>query len=617
MYKKIIRLNQILRSNGGLVGTVFKVLKIVTSNRPDKAALIIKQKIANQFHDINDRRDYKRWILECEQHLCFGDAIKDETIKVSESNPLISIVMPVFNPPLAFLDRAITSIKAQRYTNWELCIADDFSNDADLVNYLEEQSKDDNRIKVVFRSTNGNISACTNSALEIASGEWIAFMDQDDELSQFALYEVQKIISQHPTAKLIYSDEDKIDVAGKRSDPYFKPDWNLDLFYSQNYICHFTVIKKEIVIEAGALRLGFEGAQDYDLILRVIDLIKEPEIIHIPKILYHWRAHDKSTAMDVKVKPDALDNSRKALQEHFKRQGRLVTISQNGIYHRVDFDLPSPPPLVSIIIPSKNQLELLKKCVESIFSKTLYPTFEVVIVDNGSDDPECLKYLDLLAIDERIKIVRDDAPFNYSYLNRVGVENSSGEVLAFLNNDVEVISNEWLCVMVSNALRPEIGAVGAKLLYTNGNIQHAGVILGIGGVAGHGFKNFNGNSAGLNSRLTVAQNYSAVTAACLVVRRASYFSVGGFNEKDLAVAFNDVDFCLKLKKSGLKNLWTPHAILFHHESVSRGVEDTIRKQKRFQDEVLYMKKSWPSDLMRDEYYNDNLTKVFEDFSLKW
>ena len=542
--------------------------------------------------------------------------------------PLLSVLMPTYNTPEKWLVRAIESVRRQLYENWELCIADDASKEPHVRRILAAYQKKDPRIKVVYRETNGHISATSNSALELAHGDFFALLDHDDEIRPHALACVALELHAHPDADLIYSDEDKIDENGDRYDHYFKPDWNPDLFNVQNYISHLGVYRTLLVREVGGFRVGYEGSQDWDLAMRVIERTAPDRIRHIPKILYHWRSVPGSTAMVIGAKSYATHAAEKVITEHFVRTGVNATITPTkGSYWRVHYPVPTPAPRVSLIIPTRNRLEFLQPCVESLLAKTTYPNFELLIVDNDSDDPATLAYLraldrgtglptrDSAATSPRVRVIHSPGEFNYSALNNFAVGHTDAPIIGLLNNDLEVINADWLDEMVSHALRPEIGCVGAKLYYPDDRIQHAGVILGIGGVAAHAWQTHPRGAAGQAHRNLLQQNLSAVTAACLVIRRELYLQVGGLNADQLKVAFNDVDFCLKVRAAGFHNLWTPYAELYHHESASRGKEDTLEKRDRFRSEVEYMRATWGDLLDADPAYNPNLTHTVNDFTL--
>lgn len=562
-------------------------------------------------------RDYSQWI---EQYDRLDGATAEQLraeISALAAPPRISVIMPTYNADPIWLAGAIESVRNQLYPHWELCIADDASTTDAIRPLLERYAREDARIRVVFRSENGHISAASNSALALATGDWIALLDHDDLLAPTALYFVARSIIDHPNARLLYSDEDKIDSEGLRHDPYFKCDMNIDLFYSHNMICHLGVYQKRLLDEIGGFRAGFEGAQDYDLALRCLEIIKAESIVHIPRVLYHWRVHPASTAATGDAKPYAVLAGERALNEHFERMGINGKVETVGNGYRARYCLPEPRPLVSLIIPTRNGIRLLKQCIDGILQKTAYGPYEIIVVDNGSDEEATLEYLDSLRTEKNVRVIRDERPFNYSALNNMAVTLANGEIVGLVNNDIEVISETWLDEMVSLAVQPGVGAVGAKLLYPDGRIQHAGVVVGIGGVAGHAHKLFSRESYGYFSRSSLISSFSAVTAACLIVRKAVYDEVGGLNEADLAVAFNDVDFCLRIREAGYRNVWTPYAELFHHESATRGSEDNPEKVARFNREVSYMLSRWGASLNDDPAYSPNLTLEQEDFGYAW
>ena len=559
---------------------------------------------------------YARWVEQF-------DTINDidrlgmyEEIGNWKLKPLLSIIMPVYNPPIEMLREAIEGVKAQVYFNWELCIADDASTDEKVRLFLDQSVQADHRIKVIYREENGHISKASNSALDIADGEFIVLMDNDDALPEHALFWVAKTINKYPDAAIIYSDEDKIDEQGVRSAPYFKTDWNPYLFRSHNMISHLGVYRKALVERVGKFRLGMEGSQDYDLALRCSEQVDSAQIIHIPRVLYHWRMHAGSTAMSGDEKPYAQNAGQKALDEHLKRSGIAghAELLDFGMY-RVHYDLPERKPLVSLIIPTRNAYALVKQCIESIRNKTLYPNYEIILVDNGSDDPQSLHYFELLSKLKGITVIRDDGEFNYSAINNNAVEQANGELVGLINNDIEVISPEWLDEMVSLALQPNAGAIGARLWYPDDRLQHGGVVMGPLTLAGHAHIMLPRGHHGYFGRASLIQGMSAVTAACLIVKKSIFQEVGGLNENDLKIAFNDVDLCLKIMAAGYQNIWTPNADLYHHESATRGLEDTPEKVKRFISEVVYMQTKWKDVIANDPFYNPNLTFATEDFSV--
>lgn len=532
--------------------------------------------------------------------------------------PLISVVMPVYNPPIELLNEAIQSVTNQLYQNWELCIADDASPNPEIENVLRQHEARDPRIKVVYRKKNGHISAASNSALELVSGGYITLLDHDDLLAENALFYIAKTINNKPDVQLIYSDEDKIDRNGVRLDPYFKSDWNYDLFLSQNMFSHLGTYKTSLVRDVGGFRIGYEGSQDYDLALRCIEKLQSFEQIHhIPHILYHWRVLPGSTALNSSEKPYAMLAGERAINDHFARAGINAKSELIGYGYRVHYGIPENKPLVSLIIPTRNGYRLIKKCIKSILKKTSYKNYEILIVDNGSDEYKTIKYLKSFDSNPIVRVIKYDGPFNYSAINNHAVKESLGSIIGLINNDIEVISPDWLTEMVSLAIQKDIGAVGARLLYPDSTIQHGGVILGIAGLAGHAHKHMHNILYGYCGRGALCQTFSAVTAACLVVRKNIYEQVGGLDEKNLAVAYNDIDFCLKIKSTGLRNVWTPYAELYHHESATRGVEDTEEKRKRFKGEVEYMRMKWADIIDHDPAYNPNLTLEKEDFDLAW
>ena len=534
-----------------------------------------------------------------------------------EHKLLVSIVMRVYNPNPIWLEEAIASVRTQIYSNWELCIADDASSDSAIRPILERYAQRDKRIKLVFCEEKEPISTASNRTLALAQGEWIAPLGHDDVLAEHALFWVVDTINRHPACRLIYSDEDKIDEAGVRSDPYFKCDWNLDLFYSQNMFSRLGVYQADLVREVSGFVTGLAGAQDYDLALRCIERIAPEQIQHIPRVLYHWRIHADSTAHSSDAKPTEMIAGERAINGHLDRMGVNAKADSLGHGYRVRYALPECLPLVSLIIPTRNGLKLLQQCVESILAKTAYRHYEILIVDNGSDDPATLRYLKELASERCIRVIRDDRPFNYSELNNSAVKQARGEIIGLINNDIEVISPDWLSEMVSHALRPEVGAVGAKLLYADDTIQHAGVVLGVHGIAGHAHRFLPRDHVGYRGRAGLIQSFSVVTAACLLVRKSIYEELGGLNEIELQVACNDVDFCLRLREAGYRNIWTPYAELYHHESATRGFDDTPEKLARSAKEVAYMQQRWGDTLLHDPAYNPNLSLDAEDFSLAW
>tara|TARA_R110002073_G_scaffold103386_11_gene234001 strand:+ start:7172 stop:9454 length:2283 start_codon:yes stop_codon:yes gene_type:complete len=541
---------------------------------------------------------------------------------IDTASPDISIIMPVYETRLMLLKKAVDSVLNQSFSNWELCIADDASSSSAIRSYLNKLDSSDERIRIVFRKENGHISAASNSALDLARGTFVGFLDHDDELSPNALHEVMQVIRRNFSTELVYSDEDVISEKGKPLYPQFKPDWNLDFARSINYICHFMVIRRERVEHLGGFREGgYEGAQDFDLMLRATERLTPDQIQHIPHILYHWRASSNSTVLDHSNKSYSTEAGIKALQDHIERLELDAEVEPSEIptAYRIRYRVPQPQPSVTLIIPTYNNLRVLRNCVDSVLEKTEYKNYEVLIIDNGTDEKATLDYLRTLQ-KPQVRVLEYLEKFNFSAINNFAVSNTHSEVLVLLNNDTEVCNSDWLMELVGHAVRPEVGAVGAKLFYAQNLIQHAGVLLGMGPdrVAGHAFKGEHKHVTGPMARTRLTQAYSAVTGACMAVTRKKYLEVGGLDENNLAIAFNDVDFCLKLQEKGYTNVWTPYAQLYHYESYSRGHDhgDSV-KHERFLQEKDYMINRWGDRLTTDPYYNPNLTRDFSNFSLAW
>ncbi len=557
--------------------------------------------------------DYHFWIRRYDRLRREDRRLIGQQIARFQNPPLLSVLLPVYNSNLKWLRRAIQSVQEQLYPHWELCVADDASTDAKVWPLLEKFAHRDARIRLMRRTRNGHISAASNDALALARGEFVALLDHDDELAPAALYFVALALQKDPNLQVIYSDEDKLDRQSRRSDPYFKSDWNPQLFLGQNYISHLGIYRTELVRRVGGFRVGFEGSQDYDLTLRCLEQIAPEEIHHIPRVLYHWRTTDESTATFAAAKPYAQEAAQRAVQEHLDRVGVAgEVVPHYGAYQRVKYALPAERPLVSILIPTRDRAPLLRKCIESIFARTDYWPYEVIVLDNESHEGETHAFFDSLG--ERARVVRIEGPFNYSRLNNRGVALARGALVLLLNNDVEVINELWLSEMVSHAARPEVGMVGARLWYPEGTMQHGGVILGAGGIAGHAHAGIR-HEHGYFARAHLTQNFSAVTGACALVRREIYERLGGLDEKNLAVAFNDIDFCLRVREAGFQIIWTPHAELHHEESASRGFANSNPEQVRFLAEIDHMNATWGEALQRDPFYNPNLSLGEDLFTL--
>lgn len=563
--------------------------------------------------------DYAAWIREVETPRRPDAETQRASAAAWAWQPRFSVLLPTWNTPPALLRECLDSVLAQGYPHWELCIADDASTREDTREVLRDYAAREPRIRVAWRDANGHISAASNTALAMARGDFVALLDHDDLLAPHALWQVAEALQHRPSAQVLYSDEDKIGLDGLRREPCLKPDWMPDLLRSQNYVSHLGVYRRDRVSAVGGFREGYEGSQDHDLVLRCVERIADPaDIVHVPHVLYHWRIAEGSTAGGHGAKDYASEAGRRAVQDHCDRRhpGVQVETVAPGIF-RTRWPLPRALPLVSLIIPTRDRHDLLRTCVESILARTAYRHFELLVVDNQSRCPDTLAYLEALARQPggRIRVLRWDRPFNYSAINNFAAAHARGEILGLINNDIEVTEPDWLGEMVSHAIRPEIGCVGARLLYPDGTIQHAGVVLGVGGVANHLMRGMPGRSPGHFGRLWCTWNPSAVTAAALLLRREVWARVGGLDEASLPVAFNDVDLCLKVRALGLRNLWTPQAELIHHESVSRGSDTTPEKRARFLGEVATMRTRWGPLLDQDPAYHPDLTRVREDGAL--
>ncbi len=561
---------------------------------------------------------YEDWIARFddrpeEQRL----ALEQEMRSLSE-RPVFSIIMPVFETPVGLLDAAITSVRGQIYPDWQLCICDDGSTSRHVAEILERASKEDRRIVWMRLDTNQNISAASNAALKLAEGEWIVPLDHDDMLRPHALLELTKAAQDNRDARFIYSDEDKIDLAGtRRFDPHFKPDWSPDLLRSFNYVSHLAAARAEDVRKVGGWALGLEGAQDHDLYLKLTENLRRDQILHIPKILYHWRVAETSTAGGGAAKPFAMKAMRLAISEHLRRMGEdgEVRLLEDAPVARVRYRLAEHAPLATIIIPNKDMPKLIGSCIKSIRSLTRYPRYEILIVDNGSTDTETLSLYDEFRMGD-IRILEYPAEFNYSAMNNLAIKEARGDVLVFLNNDTSVITEDWLSELVMHAIRPTVGCVGAKLHYDDDTIQHAGVVVGVCGIACHVYRGFGSQDYGYFGRLRVVQNLSAVTAACLAIKRSIALQVGGFDEIALKIALNDVDFCLKVREAGYDNVWTPFAELYHFESKTRGYEIGPEKRARFERESAILRDRWPGYIANDPCYSPHLTRTSETSNIR-
>lgn len=527
-----------------------------------------------------------------------------------------SILVPLYNTPINFLKDMINSVINQTYFNWELCLADGSENCDNVQKVCLEYVKEDNRIKYRKLKENKGISENTNACIEMATGNYLSLLDHDDILHETALYEVAKVINEQ-NVDIVYTDEASFKYSILKSNiPYFKPDYSPDMLRSYNYICHFLTFNKELLSKLGNFRKEFDGSQDYDFILRLTEITNN--IFHIPKVLYYWRAHQNSVAgIGIEAKPYAINAGKLAVKEHLKRIGLNGIVEEGKIptTYRIKYKINNK--LVSIIIPNCDHIEDLNKCIKSILNKTTYKNYEIIIIENNSTKKETSDYYKyLIKSYENIKIIKWDKEFNYSAINNFGAKYSKGEYLLLLNNDIEVITPNWIEEMLMFAQREDVGAVGAMLYYPNNKIQHAGVIIGINGIAGHSHKNFNRGENGYFSRLSIVQNLSAVTGACMLVSKEKFYKVQGLDER-FKVDFNDIDFCMKLRDIGYYNVFTPYAELYHYESKSRGYKNTKSKKKRFYNEIMLFQNKWAKEILNgDPFYNPNLTLNKEDFSLK-
>jgi GT2 family glycosyltransferase len=552
---------------------------------------------------------YQRWV-RCYDTLSEADrrAILGH-VALLAAHPLISVVMPVYNPPAAVLARAIRSVRAQLYPYWELCIADDASTAPHVAPLLADAAHGDPRIRLVQRPANGHVCAATNSALELAGGDFVALLDHDDVLPEQALYEVAAELNAHPDADLIYSDEDRIDDTGRRSDPYFKPDWNPELLLGHNVISHLGVYRRSLLTRLGGLRPGFEGSQDYDLALRATDATMPDRIRHIPAVLYHWRRSPDGSSFSEAWLDQCTGAARRAIRDHLDRRGypgaTIGPVPLAPDWHQVTYPVPAPAPLVSVIVPTRDHADLLRRTCEGVLHGTDYAPLELIVVDNDTSEAAALAVLRDLDGDPRVRILSHPGPFNYPAMNNAAVRLARGEILVLLNNDIEVVDPGWLRQMVGHAVRHDVGAVGAKLLYPDGRVQHVGVSLGPNGSVAHLLRFAGGDDPGYFGQLVLTRALSAVTGACLALRREVFEEVGGLDER-LAVAFNDVDLCLRLGDYGYRVVWAAAARLVHLESASRGADSEGERERRAYGEWEFLRRRWGSVLDNDPFHNPNL-----------
>lgn len=542
---------------------------------------------------IDNQKCYQEWLEKNNNHI---------EIKKFSYNPLLSVIIPVYNVKREYLVECLESILKQSYLNFEIILIDDNSSNIETLNTLKEY-ENNSKIKIKYRKTNGMISVASNDGIKLAKGEFLVLVDNDDKLDQNAFYYLVEALNKDKTLDFIYTDEDKMDIHGKYFEPHFKPDYSPDTLMGMNYICHLSCLRTSLVREVGGFRKEYDGSQDYDLFLRILD--KTKKIYHVPRILYHWRETPSSTSLALGNKSYAYIAGKKALEDTLKRRNIKGEVLDNPTSSTYLIKYKHDNPKVSIIIPMKDKVNLTKVCIDSLYNKNTYQNFEIIIVDNNSTEEETLNYFNALKKEhDNVKILTIKEEFNYSRLNNLAIKETTGDYILLLNNDTEVLDKDFLDYMVGYASRDHVGCVGLKLLYKDLKVQHAGVVLGYGGVAGHIFVTASNKDIGIFNRLSMPYDYSAVTAACLLVKKSKYLEVGGFDE-NLKVALNDVDFNLKMLKKGYYNVCLNNISLLHYESKSRGYEVTKEQIERFQKEQDYMKKKWGKELENDKYFSSN------------
>ena len=542
---------------------------------------------------IDNQKCYQEWLEKNNNHI---------EIKKFSYNPLLSVIIPVYNVKREYLVECLESILKQSYPNFEIILIDDNSSNIETLNTLKEY-ENNSKIKIKYRKTNGMISVASNDGIKLAKGEFLVLVDNDDKLDQNAFYYLVEALNKDRTLDFIYTDEDKMDIHGKYFEPHFKPDYSPDTLMGMNYICHLSCLRTSLVREVGGFRKEYDGSQDYDLFLRILD--KTKKIYHVPRILYHWRETPNSTSLALGNKSYAYIAGKKALEDTLKRRKIKGEVLDNPTSSTYLIKYKHDNPRVSIIIPMKDKVNLTKVCIDSLYNKNTYQNFEIIIVDNNSTEEETLNYFNALKKEhDNVKILTIKEEFNYSRLNNLAIKEATGDYILLLNNDTEVLDKDFLDYMVGYASRDHVGCVGLKLLYQDLKVQHAGVVLGYGGVAGHVFVTASNKDIGIFNRLSMPYDYSAVTAACLLVKKSKYLEVDGFDE-NLKVALNDVDFNLKMLKKGYYNVCLNNISLLHYESKSRGYEVTKEQIERFQKEQDYMKKKWGKELENDKYFSSN------------
>ena len=598
----------------GILNTIKKMLKRILRIRENKKS---------------NQEQYEIWRNKNKY-----DLEKQKNTEFSYS-PKISIVVPMYKTNMKFFEELINSLKNQTYSKWELCLAD---GSPEKNKEFEKNIENNNKIKYKFLGKNEGISENTNEAIKMATGEYIGFLDHDDTLSENALYEIVNCLNKDKSVDFIYTDEDKLDQNYMYFDPYFKPDFSPETLECNNYITHFVVVKKDLIDKIGMLDSKYNGAQDFDFVLRATE--KSKKIVHIPKVLYHWRVHRESTAFLPDTKPYAFEAGKRAVEAHLNRIGKKANVEESqdvpGAY-KINYEIVGNPN-VTIIIPNKDNIKLLKRCINSILKLTTYKNYEIFIIENNSIKNTTFKYYKKIAKNTKIKILNynkntimdlngerkleldnnenSKLEFNYSSLINFGVKNSKSDFILQLNNDTLLLTPNWLEIFIGYAQNKEIGAVGARLYYPDKTIQHAGIILGINGIAGNALVNLPYGKHAYFGIEAITRNVSAVTGACLFCRRNLYEEVGFMDNKKFKVAFNDVDFCLKLLERGYRNIYNPYIELIHYESKTRGYEDSPEKIKRFEKETENFRKRWSKLLQNDPYYNPNLSRKTVNYDIK-
>lgn len=590
-YKSIINLMSPRRVKNGL--------EMMSREGVFKTIRKVKSKIIS-----NSELDYEIWFND---HRATEAQLAEQRETKFRYSPKFSIIVPTYRTPEKFLKEMLDSVINQTYTNWELCVADGSENDDTVAEVLKNYASLDNRIKYDLLCENRGISGNTNAALALATGDFIVLLDHDDLLAPDALYEVATAVNEDREIDVLYTDEDKVSIDLKHHfQPSFKPDFSIDLLRSNNYICHMFVVRKNIVDQIKGFRGEYDGSQDYDFIFRCTFLARK--IKHIPKILYYWRMHQNSVAGNPESKMYAYEAGKRAIEYNLKQNNIKAVVEHTEYlgFYKVKYDVTGEPK-VSIIIPNKDEKDTLKTCIDSVIEKTTYDNYEIVVVENNSTTEEIFDYYREIEKNDKINVIKWEKEFNYSAINNYGIKESKGEYIVLLNNDTEIITEDWIQEMLGVCQRDDVGIVGAKLYYPDDTIQHAGVVIGLGGIAGHILNGLDRKEPGYYTKALIKQDVSAVTAACLMVKRSVFDEVKGL-EEELKVAFNDVDFCLKVREKGYLIVFNPDVELYHYESKSRGMEDTPEKIARFASEIDYMRKKWSKILEDgDPFYNKNLS----------